>query len=61
MSVRTTVFGAVRLSGEDAQKFKKQVKYGRSNRAARDTLERGSKLLSVYQKHGCVTVRARKR
>ncbi len=61
MSVKTTVFGAVRLSGEDAQTFKKQVKNGRSTQAARATLERGSKLLSEYQKHGCVTVRAKKR
>ncbi len=60
MSVKTSVFGSIRLSGSDAEKFQDQVKYGRSTKAARDTLARGTKMLSKYDKDGHVRIKVKR-
>ena len=42
-------FGGVVLSGEDASKFERQVKYGRANtKAAQEALNHGDKLLRLF-------------
>jgi len=61
MSVKTSTFGGVRLSGEEADKFVKQVTYGRPKQAAQDAAARGNKMVSEYTATGHVTIRARKR
>lgn len=59
MAVHTSVFGGVRLSGEDAKKFSNQVTYGRPKRAATDALEKGKKLLKEYEKNGYATIKVK--
>jgi len=56
MAVHTTVFGGVRLSGEDAKKFSNQITYGRPKKAAASALARGGKLLKEFDKKGFVTI-----
>jgi hypothetical protein len=41
-------FGGVVLSGEDASKFERQVKYGRGNGRAQEALNRGDELLRQH-------------
>jgi len=46
--IKSSVFGSVTLSGEDARKFERQVRYGRPSQAAQDTLLLGDKLLKQF-------------
>lgn len=57
MSVQTTTFGSVRLSGEEAKKFKNQVAYGRPKKAAKITFASGERLAKQFNKAGSVTLR----
>lgn len=57
MSVRSTTFGSVRLSGEDADKFEKQVKYGRPKKAARETYARGKKASKEFNEKGSFAIK----
>jgi hypothetical protein len=41
MAVHSNTFGGLVLSGEDAVKFRNQVRYGRPNQAAKDAVARG--------------------
>ncbi len=59
MSVKSTTFGGVRLSGEDAKKFIHQVTHGRPKQAARDAYDRGKPLVSEYNGKGYATIRAK--
>lgn len=52
MSVQTTTFGSVRLSGEEAKKFKNQVAYGRPKKAAKITFASGERLAKQFNKAG---------
>jgi hypothetical protein len=45
------------LRGAEAQKFIRQVKYGRPKKAAHKALERGNKLLSEYLEKGYATIK----
>lgn len=56
MSIKSSAFGGVTLTGEDAKKFMNQVKYGRPKQAAIDSAKRGSALLNEMQKTGSVRV-----
>ena len=60
MSVHTSTFGGVRLSGEDAKKFINQVKHGRPNKAAAGSLAEGNKMLKEYDKKGYATIAFKK-
>jgi len=60
MSVKTSTFGGVRLSGEEAEKFARQVKYGRPKQAAQESVRRGVVMLDEFEKTGQVIVHARK-
>lgn len=59
MAIRSSNFGATRLTKEDSAKFAKQVKYGRPNRAAMTSLKNGQKLLQELRTHGFATVKSK--
>lgn len=52
MGVRTTFFGVTKLTGKDAKKFRRQVAYGRPNKAALDSLARGNEILKQLHTKG---------
>ncbi len=55
MSIKSSTFGGVHLSGEDAEQFIKQLYDEKPKQAAVDSLHRGQKLLEEYHEKGCVT------
>lgn len=59
MAINSTTFGRVSLTEADADKFKKQVAYGRPKAAAHDTAKRGVELSREYQKSGKLVLKAR--
>ncbi len=46
MSIESSAFGCVRLSGKDADRFRHEVKIAKPNPKAQQSLDRGRKLLS---------------
>jgi len=52
MAIKSHAFGRVTLTNEDAAKFDRQVRYGRSNDAARDSVKRGLDLNSTFKRDG---------
>ena len=50
------MFRPTKLCGEDAEKFLRQVKYGRPKNAAHEALERGRKMMAEYEANGFVKV-----
>ena len=52
MSIKSDAFGRVTLTGRDAEKFEKQVAYGKPNAAARNSVKRGVALSRQLQQHG---------
>ncbi|MDT8376486.1 MAG: hypothetical protein RQ867_07070 [Mariprofundaceae bacterium] len=60
MGVRSTIFGGVTLSGEESEKFKRQVKYGRPKAAAHKALAKGLKMTSQMDKNGFAIVKKKK-
>jgi hypothetical protein len=60
MSIESTNFGVTRLSKKDADKFRKQVSYGRSPKAASASLKSGRVLLGKLDRSGHVKVRGKK-
>jgi len=56
MSVHSTMFGSVRLSGDDAQKFVRQVEKGRPKVEAVDSAKRGRSLAEEYAETGKATL-----
>ncbi|MCH4560360.1 hypothetical protein [Mesorhizobium jarvisii] len=60
MSIKSSAFGGVTLTGEDAKKFLNQVRYGRPKAAATASAKRGSAMLSQMQKSGSVSVTIKK-
>lgn len=56
MSVKTTVFGGVRLSGADAQAFRRQIVEQPAKAEAKDALLQGRRMLSEFQKNGFVKI-----
>lgn len=58
MSVLTSTFGGVRLSGDDAKKFLRQVNYGKPKKAAQEAAKRGEEMLKEYNEKGYVVIKA---
>ena len=56
MAVHSDSFGGVRLTGNDATKFRNQVRYGRPSKAARDTAARGRAMVSDLLSNGVVRI-----
>jgi hypothetical protein len=61
MSVRSTTFGSVRLTADDAQKFRRQVTYGQPKKAAAESLERGRPLADAFVRQGFVSLKPQAR
>lgn len=59
MSVQSSPFGGITLTGEDAKAFSRQIRYGRPKRAARETFERGRRLVEEYNRLGYAVIRPR--
>jgi hypothetical protein len=55
MSVKTSTFGAVKLSGPEAEKFRNQILYGRPTQAAKDSYARGKEAAKEYAEKGFAT------
>jgi hypothetical protein len=58
MAIESHAFGRVTLTKDDAAKFSRQVKFGRTNAAAKSTVERGSALNEKFKSGGKVVVKA---
>ena len=58
--VRTSTFGVVRLSGQDAKTFKQQIQYGRPKKAACAAAKRGEGMLKEFTKNGQVAIKLKK-
>ena len=56
MSIQSHAFGRVTLTGEDAKKFKNQVKYGKPKKAAIESIKRGVVLSRKLEKNGRVVL-----
>jgi hypothetical protein len=56
MAVQSDSFGGVRLTGHDAIKFRNQVRYGRSSKAARETAARGRAMVANLLNDGVVRI-----
>lgn len=52
MGVQTTFFGVTKLTGKDAKKFRRQVTYGRPNKAAAMSLALGNEILRELRTKG---------
>lgn len=52
MAIQSNAFGRVRLSGEDAKKFERQVKFGRPKPHARDNVSQGVELVQALRSKG---------
>ena len=57
MSVKTSTFGSLQLSGKDASQFVKQMQQAKSNPVAQKALDNGRELLRGFQATGSVAVR----
>jgi hypothetical protein len=49
MAVKSTTFGRVTLTGEDAKKFERQVAYGKPKAAAKESVSRGVVLAERFR------------
>ncbi len=52
MAIQSSAFGRVLLSGEDAKKFERQVKFGRPKPNARDNVAQGVELVHALRSKG---------
>ncbi len=57
MSIKSSAFGRVTLTKQDAEKFIRQVTYGRISSTATDSVNRGVDLSRKLKKSGRVTVK----
>lgn len=51
MAVISEPFGSVRLSGEDAKKFRHRMRYGRPTKITKAAFARADKLRKISEKH----------
>jgi hypothetical protein len=61
MSIKSNAFGRVTLTDEDADKFRKQVSYGKPKQAAKESIKRGMDMMRSFQENnGRVTVKLKR-
>lgn len=60
MAIKSHAFGRVTLTGRDADKFNRQVAYGRPTQVARASVARGTKLYEEFASDGQVRVTLKK-
>jgi len=56
MAVISSAFGQVKLTDDDAKKFKNQVTYGKPKVSAKKTAADGQRLFTEFQKQGKVRI-----
>ncbi len=56
MAIKSSTFGGVTLTGEDAQQFLKQIKHGRPKKSAAQVLAQGRQMMKEFDKKGYVTI-----
>ena len=56
MAVYSDTFGGLHLTGEDAAKFQRQVRYGRPSPAAKALAARARTMAAEFQANGFVRV-----
>jgi hypothetical protein len=61
MSIRSSTFGSVRLTGEDARKFEAQVKYGRPKKIPAADLKRGRAAAAALVQNGFAPLKLKAR
>lgn len=61
MSVKSDVFGSVRLSGKDADKFVRQFVYGRPRQDAVESASRGLPMAEEFASKGFASIGTIKR
>lgn len=52
MAVISFPFSGVRLSGEDAEKFQRWMRYGQPTESAKATFARADRLRRISERHG---------
>ncbi len=57
MAVYSNTFGGLRLTGDDARKFRNQTTYGRPGKGAQEAARRGNGLAASLLRDGFVKVR----
>ena len=57
MSIKSSTFGRVELTGDDAKKFRRQVTYGRAKPAAKEAVARGIALSRSLKESGSVRLK----
>jgi glycine cleavage system aminomethyltransferase T len=61
MTVRSSTFGSIRLTGKDARKFLAQITYGRQRKAAAATLRRGRPIAEALVRDGFAPLKLKAR
>jgi hypothetical protein len=61
MSIRSSAFGSVRLTGEDARKFEAQVKYGRPKKIPAADLKRARAAVDAFVRDGFAPIKLKAR
>jgi hypothetical protein len=56
MAVYSNTFGGLVLTGDEAKKFRNQVRYGRPNQAAKDAVRRGMAMAEQLRANGYIKV-----
>jgi len=59
MSVKSTVFGSIRLTGRDSEKFVNQVAHGRPKQAAKDAYAEGKTLAKQMRSKGYAEIKSK--
>ena len=57
MTVQSSTFGGVTLTGDDAKKFVNQITYGRPRREAAAAVARGVEMMESLSRNGKVSFR----
>jgi hypothetical protein len=57
MAIKSHAFGRVTLTKDDAAKFSRQVKFGRSSEAAKESVKRGLELNREFKVGGKITIK----
>lgn len=52
MAISSHAFGRVTLTDDDAETFAKQVRYGRSNKSAKDAVSHGVAIAKIVKNNG---------
>ena len=60
MSVKSSAFGAVKLTGPEAKKFRNQIVHGHPAQAAKDSYARGKDAAREFAQKGFATLNVKR-